>query len=104
MKMAIARRAMMRKKQRHQECTSFPPHTITLSKCSLCARSINTMYSCANLHQQIAIVVKSIVIATVRVAVSMLDVVVVVVLVAVVYHVPDICGGRNWGFDRDNEK
>ena len=47
------------------------------------------------LHQQIAIVAKSMVIATVRVAVSMLDVVVVVVLVAVVYHVPDICGGRN---------
>ena len=44
------------------------------------------------------------VIATVRVAVSMLDVVVVVVLVAVVYHVPDICGGRNQGVDRDNEK
>ena len=47
------------------------------------------------LHQQIAIVAKSMVIATVRVAVSMLDVVVVVVLVAVVYHAPDICGGRN---------
>ena len=48
MKVAMARRAMMRKQQRHQDCTSFPPHTITLSKCSLCAQCINTMYSCAN--------------------------------------------------------